>query len=62
MASLTELDRSSLLLANLDHFAHLVVTDNSTVSGTVQCTTAADAVLDPRASFKAVSIVVAIVR
>jgi hypothetical protein len=65
-ASLTDAERSSVLSSNLDHFARLVVTDNSTVNGTVQCTTAADAVLDPtvvpRASFKGCDHVVGIVR
>jgi hypothetical protein len=47
VASLSESERGFLLSTNLDHFARLVVTDVSTVSGTVQCSTAADAVLDP---------------
>lgn len=48
VASLTELNRNSLILStNAAHFARLVVTDDSTVSGAVQCTTAADASLDP---------------
>ena len=65
-ASLTDLERSSLLSSNLDHFARLVVTDNSTVSGTVQCSNAADAALDPtvvpRASFKGCEHAAGIVR
>jgi hypothetical protein len=46
VSSLTEFERSLLLSTDLGHFARLVVTDDSTVSGTVQCSTAADAVLD----------------
>jgi hypothetical protein len=40
---------SQLLSTNAAHFAQLVVADDSAILGTVQCTTAADAVLDPTA-------------
>lgn len=50
VAALTDVPSplSSLVLStNAAHFARLVVTEDSLVSGTVQCSTAADAVLDP---------------
>lgn len=42
-----------VLSTDAAHFARLVVTDDSTVTGLVQCSTAADAVLDPTVSPRA---------
>lgn len=39
--------QSSLAATNAAHFARVLVTDNTTVQGSIQCTAAADAVLDP---------------
>lgn len=38
---------------NVSHFGRLVVSDDSTIVGTVQCTTAGDAVLDPTVTTRA---------
>lgn len=66
VANLDATTRSVLLSTNLSRFSRLVVSDDSSVNGTVQCTTAADAVLDPtvvaRARFTGCEHVVSIVR